>query len=75
MAQENVQHPSREARQKCWNSRDAYYKCLDEAKVVDPSSPEAANICVKLRKQYHEGCQKSWVKNPLSSFFFFSDKI
>ncbi|KAF9163683.1 hypothetical protein BGX21_006224 [Mortierella sp. AD011] len=61
MAQEAPHHPSRETRQKCWKSRDDYYACLDKSNVVDPSSPEAANICVELRKQYHDGCMKSWV--------------
>ncbi|KAF9432811.1 hypothetical protein BGZ76_010292 [Entomortierella beljakovae] len=62
MAQETPQHPSREARQKCWKIRDAYYECLDGANVLDPASPEASNVCMKLRKEYHEGCMKSWVE-------------
>ncbi|KAF9583669.1 hypothetical protein BGW38_008903 [Lunasporangiospora selenospora] len=62
MTQENVQHPSRADRQVCWKARDAYYACLNKADVVDPSKPEAANICKDLREQYEKGCMKSWVE-------------
>ncbi|KAF9352568.1 hypothetical protein BGX26_009653 [Mortierella sp. AD094] len=62
MTQETPNHPSREARQNCWKVRDAYYACLDKSNILDPSSPEADNICVELRKQYHGGCMKSWVE-------------
>ncbi|KAF9115581.1 hypothetical protein BGX27_007318 [Mortierella sp. AM989] len=62
MTQETIQHPSRAARQNCWKVRDAYYACLDKSNVLDASSPEAANICVELRKAYHDGCMKSWVE-------------
>ncbi|ORZ07486.1 cytochrome oxidase c subunit VIb-domain-containing protein [Lobosporangium transversale] len=60
--EEKVQHPSRADRQKCWKVRDAFFACLDQSNVVDPSSPEAANICQDLRKNYHDACMKSWVE-------------
>ncbi|KAI1314925.1 hypothetical protein EDD11_001562 [Mortierella claussenii] len=59
---ETVNHPSRADRQKCWKVRDAYFACLDESKVLDPSAPEAASICQDLRTQYEQGCMKSWVE-------------
>ncbi|KAG0363092.1 cytochrome oxidase c subunit VIb-domain-containing protein [Gamsiella multidivaricata] len=62
MTQETVNHPSRADRQKCWKVRDAYFACLDESKVLDPSTPEAASICQELRKQYEGACMKSWVE-------------
>ncbi|KAG0259481.1 hypothetical protein BG011_002593 [Mortierella polycephala] len=62
MAQETTHHPSRAERQKCWKVRDAFFACLDESKVLDPSAPGAANICQDLRKQYEDGCMKSWVE-------------
>ncbi|KAF9928825.1 hypothetical protein BGZ75_002376 [Mortierella antarctica] len=60
--QETVHHPSRSARQNCWNVRDAYYACLDKSNVLDPSAPEAVNVCQDLRNQYENGCMKSWVE-------------
>ncbi|KAF9363472.1 hypothetical protein BGX34_004088 [Mortierella sp. NVP85] len=62
MAQESAHHPTRSDRQKCWSSRDAYFACLNESNVLDPSKPEADNICVELRKQYQGACMKSWVE-------------
>ncbi|KAG0246256.1 hypothetical protein BGX31_003446 [Mortierella sp. GBA43] len=62
MSQEGVHHPTRADRQKCWKSRDEYFACLNKADVVDPSKPEAANVCVELRKHYHDACMKSWVE-------------
>lgn len=64
MTQETANHPSRADRQKCWKVRDAYFECLDEAKVLDPFAPAAANICQNLKEQYEKGCMKSWVIFP-----------
>ncbi|KAF9910684.1 hypothetical protein BX616_010796 [Lobosporangium transversale] len=52
--EEKVQHPSRADRQKCWKVRDAFFACLDQSNVVDPSSPEAANICRVLEVEQKE---------------------
>jgi len=67
MSQETVQHPSRADRQKCWKVRDAFFACLDESKVLDPSAPEAASICKDLRNQYEGACMKSWVNEAIST--------
>ncbi|KAG0328365.1 hypothetical protein BGZ99_005548 [Dissophora globulifera] len=62
MTEETVHHPSRADRQKCWKVRDTFFACLDEHKVLDASSPEAANVCKDLRKLYEGACMKSWVE-------------
>ncbi|KAF9183191.1 hypothetical protein BGZ51_004193 [Haplosporangium sp. Z 767] len=62
MPQETAHHPSRAERQNCWKVRDAFFACLDESNVLDPSTPEATNICQELRKQYEGGCMKSWIE-------------
>ncbi|KAG0072941.1 hypothetical protein BGZ90_011765 [Linnemannia elongata] len=56
-----VKHPSRADRQNCWKVRDAYFECLNNANIIDPSKPEAANVCQDLRSLYEKGCMKSWV--------------
>ncbi|KAF9164682.1 hypothetical protein DFQ27_001884 [Actinomortierella ambigua] len=60
MQEDNVKHPSRKDRQECWNARDAFFACLDDAKVVDPAKPEAQSVCPDLRKLYESKCMKSW---------------
>ncbi|KAF9901020.1 hypothetical protein EC991_006610 [Linnemannia zychae] len=60
-ADESVKHPSRADRQNCWKVRDSYFECLNKANIVDPSKPEAANVCQDLRSLYEKGCMKSWV--------------
>ncbi len=32
--------PSRTERQKCWDSRDAYFTCLDRNEIIDPVKNE-----------------------------------
>ncbi|KAF9203166.1 hypothetical protein CPC16_001407 [Podila verticillata] len=54
-------HPSRADRQNCWKVRDAYFECLNEAKVLDPASEAASSVCLDLKKHYEQGCMKSWV--------------
>ncbi|KAH7038769.1 cytochrome oxidase c subunit VIb-domain-containing protein [Linnemannia elongata] len=58
---DEVKHPSRADRQNCWKVRDAYFECLNNANIIDPSKPEAANVCQDLRSLYEKGCMKSWV--------------
>ncbi|GJJ72395.1 cytochrome c oxidase assembly factor 6 [Entomortierella parvispora] len=62
MTQETANHPSRADRQNCWKVRDAYFECLNEAKVLDPFAPAAANVCQNLKEKYEKGCMKSWVE-------------
>ena len=51
---------SRKDRQRCWESRDAYFACLDGANVVKPGDEGAA--CADVRKLYEKNCAKSWVR-------------
>ncbi|KAI0706440.1 cytochrome oxidase c subunit VIb-domain-containing protein [Earliella scabrosa] len=50
---------SRKDRQRCWESRDAYFACLDGANVVKPGDEGAA--CADVRKLYEKNCAKSWI--------------
>ena len=62
--QEEPSLPDREKRLKCWETRDAYFACLDRVGVV--KAGEEANACSGDKKQYETNCAKSWVL-----FFFF----
>jgi hypothetical protein len=50
---------SREDRSKCWEARDAYFACLDEAEVVVAGTE--GSKCASQRKLYEQNCAKSWV--------------
>jgi cytochrome c oxidase assembly factor 6 len=52
--------PSRENRKKCWETRDAYFDCLDGANVV--KAGEEGNVCTKEKQLYEDNCAKSWVR-------------
>lgn len=49
-----VEPPSRSEREKCWNARDVYWKCLDE-------NNEDTNKCKKQREFYESNCTSLWV--------------
>ncbi|KAF9340054.1 hypothetical protein BGZ91_003639 [Linnemannia elongata] len=51
---DEVKHPSRADRQNCWKVRDAYFECLNNANIIDPSKPEAANVCRVLEVEQKE---------------------
>ncbi|KAI0328262.1 hypothetical protein GY45DRAFT_1326519 [Cubamyces sp. BRFM 1775] len=50
---------SRKDRQRCWDSRDAYFACLDSANVVKPG--DEGNACAESKKVYEQNCAKSWI--------------
>ncbi|KAH9902387.1 cytochrome oxidase c subunit VIb-domain-containing protein [Cubamyces lactineus] len=50
---------SRKDRQRCWDSRDAYFACLDAANVVKPGDEGTA--CADTKKTYEQNCAKSWI--------------
>jgi len=50
---------TREDRTKCWETRDAYFACLDGVGVVKPG--EEGNVCSAEQKKYEQNCAKSWV--------------
>ncbi|KAH9988854.1 cytochrome oxidase c subunit VIb-domain-containing protein [Russula vinacea] len=50
---------SREDRSKCWETRDAYFSCLDAAEVVVPGTE--GSKCASQRNAYEKNCAKSWI--------------
>ncbi|KZT73580.1 hypothetical protein DAEQUDRAFT_721644 [Daedalea quercina L-15889] len=50
---------SRNDRQKCWDSRDAYFTCLDGANVVKPG--DESSVCDGPKAAYERNCAKSWI--------------
>jgi len=57
---------SRQERTKCWESRDAYFTCLDGAGVV--KAGEEGKACSVQATQYEENCAKSWVCHRTSPY-------
>lgn len=51
--------PDRQDRRKCWESRDAYFACLDAAGFVKPG--DEGKSCSAELKKYEGSCAKSWV--------------
>ena len=51
--------PSKEERDKCYKSRDLFWKCLDD-------SQENLEKCKASRDLYEKDCSKAWVY-----FFYF----
>ncbi|EIN03998.1 hypothetical protein PUNSTDRAFT_108838 [Punctularia strigosozonata HHB-11173 SS5] len=51
---------SRSDRQKCWDSRDAYFKCLDAAGILTPGEETGAR-CKAENEVYEQNCAKSWI--------------
>lgn len=47
--------PNKAERQKCWQARDAFWKCLDE-------SADDRTKCKNQRNVFEENCSKQWVK-------------
>ena len=45
---------SKAERQKCWDSRDHYWACLDK-------NSDKRELCVKLRELYENSCPAQWV--------------
>jgi len=47
---------SPEARQKCWDARDAYFRCLGE-------NDEQKDKCIAFKQDFDNNCLSSWVKH------------
>jgi len=54
---------TRQDRQKCWESRDEYFECLDTAGIL--TAGEEGAVCSKSKSQYEKNCAKSWVSISL----------
>ncbi|KAJ4429963.1 hypothetical protein ANN_22167 [Periplaneta americana] len=50
---------SKDERQKCWDSRDRYWDCLD-------TNAEERERCLKLRQAYENSCPAQW-QNPVAN--------
>lgn len=56
--------PDRTKRARCWDSRDAYFACLDRNNILDAlkQSDDAAAKCGKEAVGFERDCVASWVK-------------
>lgn len=62
---------SRQDRQRCWDSRDAYFACLDAANVVKPGDEGTA--CNATKSTYEKDCARSWVRQTSTRWLFCLD--
>ncbi|KAK4192303.1 cytochrome c oxidase assembly factor 6 [Podospora australis] len=55
--------PTRAERQKCWESRDLYFACLDKNSIIDALKDEkaAAKACGAESKGFERDCATQWV--------------
>ncbi|KAJ7146774.1 cytochrome oxidase c subunit VIb-domain-containing protein [Mycena epipterygia] len=57
--QEDPTPPTRQERQKCWESRDAYFACLDGVGVIRAGTEGKA--CSAENRAYQKTCAQSWI--------------
>ena len=55
--------PDRSQRAKCWEGRDAYFRCLDKEGIVDSISEKdkAEKGCADEGTTFEANCASSWV--------------
>lgn len=60
--------PDRTSRQRCWESRDLFFGCLDNNNIVDSlkDDKEARKRCGKEILEFENACSKTWVIISLS---------
>lgn len=53
----------RASRQKCWQGRDDFFKCLDKHEIIDPIKDEAKakNLCSTEKLSFEANCVATWV--------------
>ncbi|KAA8896192.1 cytochrome oxidase c subunit VIb-domain-containing protein [Sphaerosporella brunnea] len=56
--------PTRTQRAKCWEARDAFFRCLDTAGIVDAikDSTAAKTSCSGEMAAFEKECVASWVE-------------
>ncbi|EPS44723.1 hypothetical protein H072_1281 [Dactylellina haptotyla CBS 200.50] len=56
--------PDRTERQKCWESRDLFFACLDKNDILDSikESDAASKKCGAQLKGFEKDCASSWVE-------------
>lgn len=50
--------PLKKERERCWNFRDKYWKCLDK-------NNDDKEKCLEMRKEFENYCSKQWVSYAL----------
>jgi cytochrome c oxidase assembly factor 6 len=65
--------PDRSKRVRCWDSRDAYFQCLDRNNILDAlkGKDAAEQVCGKETLSFEENCASSWVSILHHSLFFY----
>ncbi|KAJ9145470.1 hypothetical protein NKR23_g5397 [Pleurostoma richardsiae] len=55
--------PDRTERKRCWESRDAYFSCLDKSDILDAIKDEkaAAKACKNESTAFERDCAAEWV--------------
>lgn len=53
----------RSGREKCWQARDAFYKCVEDAGVTYTVETPTPAQCKAARAAYEAACKASWVKH------------
>lgn len=55
--------PDRTSRQRCWESRDIFFSCLDDNDIVDSlkDDKEARRRCTAEIAAFEDACSKTWV--------------
>lgn len=58
--------PDRSKRERCYESRDLFFDCLDENNILDAIKydGEARAKCPKEVEVYERDCARSWVRCP-----------
>ncbi|KAJ7068879.1 cytochrome oxidase c subunit VIb-domain-containing protein [Mycena belliarum] len=58
-ASEESISPTRHERQKCWESRDAYFECLDGVGIINAGTE--GKLCSVENRAYQSTCAQSWI--------------
>ncbi|CAI4712222.1 BBL_G0042490.mRNA.1.CDS.1 [Saccharomyces cerevisiae] len=57
---------TRSQRKLCWESRDAFFQCLDKADILDAMDPKNSKSikshCKVENEKFEENCAHSWIK-------------
>lgn len=67
-SKEAYEAPDRVRRAKCWDARDAYFKCLDKNNILDAigNADAAEKACGKESQSFEQNCASSWVSSTHS---------
>lgn len=51
----------RATRQKCWDARDSFFKCLDSNEIIDPTTISTTSPCQSQKAAFKKDCVATWV--------------